>query len=152
MARMYSRKKGKARSVRPRVTSPPSWSKYKPEEIELLITKLAKQDNTTAALIGIILRDSYGIPDIKIITKKSITQIMKEKKLLPELPEDLMALIKKDILVKKHLEENKKDMTAKRGLELTDSKIRRLITYYKKTGKIAKDWKYNADSLRLLIE
>jgi len=43
-------------------------------------------------------------------------------------------------------------MPAKRGIELTESKIRRLVNYYKKTGKINKDWKYDPKNLRLLIE
>jgi len=77
---------------------------------------------------------------------------MQEKKIMSQLPEDLLALIKKDILIKKHLESNKKDMPAKRGIELTESKIRRLVNYYKKTGKINKDWKYDPKNLRLLIE
>ena len=43
-------------------------------------------------------------------------------------------------------------MPAKRGLELTESKIRKLVKYYKKTKKLESDWKYDPDKIRLLIE
>lgn len=142
MARMYSRKKGKAGSNKPAQPHVPSWMGYKEKEIELLITKLAKEGNS-ASKIGTILRDSYGIPNASIVTKKSISNILKEKKLGSEIPEDLLALIRRSIAINKHLEINKKDETAKRGLILTESKIRRLIKYYKKMGKLESEWKYD---------
>ena len=151
MARMHSRKRGKSGSKNPVKKTVPSWVRYKANEVELLIVKLAKEGNT-ASQIGIQLRDGYGIPDVKIITKKTITKILAEKKLLKELPEDLMALIRKNVLVRKHLENNHKDMVGKRGLQLADSKIKRLVDYYKKSGRIAADWKYDPKKLKLLIE
>ena len=42
MARMHSRKKGKHGSKKPAKKSTPSWTRYKPKEIEMLIAKLAK--------------------------------------------------------------------------------------------------------------
>ena len=56
-----------------------------------------------------------------------------------------------EILISKHLENNKKDVPAKRGLELTESKIHRLSKYYKKIGRIPKDWKYDRSKAKLLI-
>ena len=135
MARKYSRSKGKAGSKRPARKTLPTWVRYKPKEVELLIVKLAK-DGKTPSQIGLFLRDTYGIPDVKRLTKKKITSVLEERKLLKEIPEDLMSAIRKSVLVRKHLEENKKDQTAKRGLELAESKIRGLIKYYKKTGKL----------------
>ena len=55
--------------------------------------------------------------------------------------------VKKAVLLRKHMETNKKDSTSKRGLELLESKIRRLGKYYVKTRKLAVGWKYNADEL-----
>ena len=63
---------------------------------------------------------------------------------------DLHAL-QTDVGVKKHLEENKHDMPAKRGLQLTESKIRRLIKYYKKIKKLPIDWKYDENSIKLFV-
>ena len=151
MARMYSRRKGKAGSHKPLQPTVPSWVRYKEKEIELLITKLAKEGKAPSQ-IGIILRDTYGIPNMRLITKKQITQILKEKKLLSEIPEDLLALIRKSITINKHLETNKKDEASKRGLILTESKIRRLVKYYKRTGKLPSKWKYDPKRAGMFIE
>jgi len=150
MARMHSRKKGKSGSTKPIAKAVPSWVRYKAKEVELLIVKLAKEGKTSSE-IGIILRDSYGIPDVKTLTKKSVTKILEEKKLGAELPEDLMAVIRKNVLVRKHLENNKQDKTAKRGLQIADSKIKRLVDYYKNTGRLDKSWKYDPEKLKLII-
>ncbi len=151
MARMHSRKRGKSGSKKPIKSTIPSWVRYKSKEIELLIAKLSKEEHTPSE-IGIILRDSYGIPDEKKITGKRITKILKEKDLLSKLPEDLTALIKKAVSVIKHIEENKPDMTAKRGLRLTESKIKRLTKYYKKTGRLPVEWEYDPKRVKLLME
>ena len=131
MARMHSRKRGKAGSKKPMKKVLPIWVRYKSKELELLIIKLAKEGKTPSQ-IGIVLRDIYGIPDEKLVTKKNITKILEEKKILPELPEDLTALIKKAISVRKHMESNKKDEKARFGLLLTESKIKRLTKYYQR--------------------
>lgn len=150
MARMHSRAKGKSGSKRPLQKTKPIWVRYKPKEAEFLIVKLAKEGKTPSQ-IGMTLRDLYGIPDARVMLGKSITQLMEEKKLLPELPEDLMALIKKSILIRKHRETNKKDKTSLRGLQLTESKIKRMVKYYKKIGKIKEGWKYDPEKIKLLI-
>ena len=142
MARMHSRDKGKSGSSRPATREKKEWVRYKSKEVELLILKLAK-DGNKASRIGLILRDSYGIPSVKDIIGKGISQVLKEYDLLGELPEDLLNLIKRSVNLKKHFEENRQDMTAKRGPQLTDSKINRLIKYYKRTGVLSKDWKYD---------
>ncbi len=106
----------------------PTWLRYKPKEIELLVAKLAKEGKSSSE-IGIVLRDSYGVPDVKLLAGKSITQILSEKKLLKELPEDLVDLMKRMVAIKKHLELNENDMSAKRGFQLSESKMKRLIKY-----------------------
>ncbi|MBI2133916.1 30S ribosomal protein S15 [Candidatus Woesearchaeota archaeon] len=151
MARMHSRKKGKAGSKKPLSKTKPSWGRYKEKEIELLVVKLAKEGSTSSH-IGMLLRDTYGIPGVKMVSGKSITKILKERKVSSAIPEDLMSLIKKNIAEKRHLETKRTDMTAKRGLQLTESKIRRLVKYYKRTGRLAHTWEYDPDKVRLLIE
>jgi small subunit ribosomal protein S15 len=151
MARMYSRKKGKAGSKKPIKKVVKQWIRYKPNEVELLISKFAKEGKTSSQ-IGIYLRDTYGIPDVKTLTKKSITQILKEKNLIKTIPEDLMALIKKNIVIRKHLEANKKDESALRGLIITESKIKRLVKYFKRTRKLPEDWKFQPERLKLYLE
>ncbi len=150
MARMHSRDKGKSGSTRP-IDTKRSWIRYKAKEAEMLVLKLAKEGLSTSE-IGITLRDTYGIPDAKEILGKKITQLLQEKDLTKDIPEDVMALMRRAVKIKKHLEGNKHDETAKRGLTLTESKIKRLVKYYKKTNKLPTDWKYNPDQLILTIE
>jgi small subunit ribosomal protein S15 len=150
MARMHSRKKGKSGSHKPIKKTIPSWVSHDKKEIELLILKYGKEGKT-ASEIGMYLRDEYGIPYVKAITGKSITTILKEKELTKEVPEDMMALIKKSIQIRKHLEENHKDQTAKRGLKLTESKINRLAKYYKANKIIDSKWKYDPEKVKLIV-
>lgn len=151
MAKRYSRSHGKSGSTKPENKSVPSWLRYKGKEIELLVVKLAKE-GLTPSQIGMHLRDTYGVPDIKLVADKSITKILAEKKLEGELPEDLMAVIRKSVSITKHLEENKQDKTAKRGQQLTDSRIKRLVDYYKKKGKLPANFKYDHESIKLYVQ
>ncbi len=147
---MHSRKKGKSSSTRPISKKKQNWLSYTSQEIEQIIIKLAKENSPSE--IGLILRDEYGIPDTRLILNKKITKFLEEKKLLNGLPEDLTNLIRKQIAITKHLEKHRKDQPTKRGLILTESKIKRLIKYYKKTDKLPKDWKFDAKKARLFIE
>ncbi|MDI3473945.1 MAG: small subunit ribosomal protein [Candidatus Woesearchaeota archaeon] len=149
MARMHSRARGKAGSKKPLEFKRPVWLRYDEKEIVMLVEKLAKT-GMTPSQIGLTLRDSYGIPDVKKIVGKSITDILEEKKLAPELPEDLNALLVKAAKLNKHMEENKLDMTAVRGMLLTESKIRRLVKYYSKKNKLPEGWHYRRSDLKLI--
>jgi small subunit ribosomal protein S15 len=150
MARMHSRDKGKSGSVRTLKNEPSKWVSYSKDEIEALVEKIAKTEKT-ASQIGIELRDQYGIPSVKEHTGKSIKNILTEKKLTPEIPDDLMDLIKKEINILKHQDKNHKDQPANRGLILTNSKIRRLVKYYKRVGILSKTWTYNREKARLIV-
>ncbi len=150
MARMYSRKRGKSGPTHPSKKAVPSWVDRSDKEIESLVTKLRKEGKTNSQ-IGLIMRDIYGVPDVKAVTNKKIGKILKEKNMEPEIPEDLMALIKKIVKLKKHMGENKHDMPANRGVQLTESKIRRLIKYYKKVKKLPIEWKYDEKRIRLIV-
>lgn len=151
MARMHSGARGKSRSTKPSAPQNPSWLSQSPKEAELLVVKYAKEGKT-AAQIGLSLRDEYGIPNVKLVVGKTISQILAEKQLQPEIPEDVMALIRKVVLLKKHLDANKGDMTAKRGLRLTESKINRLVKHYKSSGRLAQNWSYDPERIKLYVE
>ncbi len=151
MAKMHSRGRGRSGSTKPAVKTKPLWLRYKEKEIELLIVKLAKEGKTTSE-IGMILRDSYGVPEVKTIIKKTISQILTERKMAPKIPEDLMALMKKLVRLEHHVEINRLDEACKRGILLTESKIKRLVKYYKRTKKLPIDWKYDAKSIRLYVQ
>ena len=147
---MYSRKRGQSGSTRPSTKKLPSWVSYSAKEVELIIAKLSKEGKT-ASQIGVFLRDEYGIPSVKLLCEKSITDILAEKKLTKVLPEDLLALFKKIDGIQEHLEGNHKDQPANRGLTLTESKILRLVRYYKRTGRVAKDWNYNPKQIKMYL-
>jgi len=151
MARMHSRARGKASSLKPTERKVPSWLSYKPKEVEQLVLKLSKS-GLSPSMIGLALRDSYGIPDVKGVTSKPITAILRENKAMTRLPEDITALIKRHIQLTKHYENNKHDMPAKRGLQLTESKIGRLTKYYIRIGILPKDWKFDPTKAKLLLE
>lgn len=144
MARMHSRKRGKSGSKKPIKKEMPVWLGYKAKEVELIISKLAKEGKNSAE-IGTILRDTYGIPDIRLLFDKKLLKIIKASGAAPEIPDDLTALIRKSVAIRKHMEINRKDQTAKRGLLLTESKIKRLTKYYKRTGNLATDWKFDPE-------
>lgn len=151
MARVYSGKKGKHGSKKPPVRAAPKWFKMKKEEVEELIIKLAK-DRYSSAVIGTILRDQYAVPNVKIITKKSVAQIMKENKLYPDLPEDMLNLLRKAVILREHLVRQKSDYHSKKGLQNLEAKIRRLGKYYSRTGTMPKDWKYDPEKAKLIVQ
>ncbi|GGP20104.1 30S ribosomal protein S15 [Thermocladium modestius] len=143
-------KRGSSGSTRPPNKSPPQWLKYTSEETEQLIVELYRR-GFTPSQIGIILRDQYGIPLAKPITGRSITDVLAKNKLAPDIPEDLMSLIKKALKIRRHLDEHPKDMSAKKGLILTESKIRRLVRYYKGTGRLAADFQYAPEKFSMAV-
>lgn len=49
----------------------------------------------------------------------------------PDIPEDLYYMIKKAVVMRKHLEVNRKDKDGKFRLILVESRIHRLARYYK---------------------
>lgn len=138
---MPKQEKGKSHSIRPVSKRAPSWCKYQPEEIEALVIKLAKEGNT-ASRIGTILRDQYSIPLVKPIAGKSITQIMKGSQLLPAVPEDLGSLVRKAESLGLHLEKNRRDLNNRRSLQVIEAKIYQLSRYYRRTGALPQNWKY----------
>ena len=149
MARMHSRKKGKAGSKKPMVSA--KWVTYDPQEVERLVVKL-RNEGVKMSMIGMILRDQYGIPSVKTVTKKTIKKILKENEALPELPEDLLNMLRKAVNLRNHMEKSKKDYTSKHGLELLESKIRRLGKYYIKRKELPEGWKYNPERAKLIVE
>ncbi len=68
-----------------------------------MISKFAKKGMTPSA-IGVLLRDSHGIPHVKTVTGSKILRILKGQGLAPDLPEDLYHLIKKAVAMRKHLD------------------------------------------------
>ncbi|HLD79028.1 MAG TPA: 30S ribosomal protein S15 [Candidatus Nanoarchaeia archaeon] len=150
MAKMHSRARGKSGSTKP-IKKVQSWAPYKGTDVEKLVVKYAKAGKSSSE-IGLILRDSYGIGSVKALAGKKVLAILKEKDLTKEMPEDLRNLIKKMVYIQRHMEKNKHDQAAKRGLLLTNSKIRRLVKYYQRTERLPTEWKLDMNRLKIYLE
>ncbi|MFQ5985929.1 MAG: 30S ribosomal protein S15 [Thermoplasmata archaeon] len=148
MARMHRRTKGKSSSKRPYLEEPPTWASTKPKEVEQLVNRL-HQEGLQSAQIGIRLRDQHGIPSVKLLTGKSITQILREGGVDMELPEDLNNLVGKALRLTAHLAEHRRDIHNRRSLELVEAKIRRLARYYKREGVLPEEWEYRRRATEL---
>lgn len=139
MARMHTRKRGKGKSTKIYSTAQPDWVELSAEELEKTIIDM-KKGGASKSMIGIKLRDQYGVPGVKIVLKKKVGDVLQENKVSDAVPEDLMNLIKKYKNVSRHLLLNRNDSGNKRGQALLMSKILRLVRYYKGRGNLSKEW------------
>ena len=67
MGRLHSKGKGISASAIPYSRTPPSWLKTTPDQVVEQICKLAKK-GATPSQIGVILRDSHGIAQVRVVT------------------------------------------------------------------------------------
>merc|ERR1712139_128114 len=141
---------GMSSSATPYRRKPPSWLKMKPDDVCDHIAKLAKK-GLTPSQIGVTLRDSFGVPQVKTVTGNKILRILKVAGLAPELPEDLYYLIKKAVYIRKHLDRNRQDKDSKFRLILVESRIHRLARYYKRTKQLPPTWKYESSTASALV-
>ncbi|KAG8928628.1 ribosomal 40S subunit protein S13 [Tulasnella sp. 417] len=147
---MHSFGKGISAPALPYRRTPPTWLKTTPEELVEHISKLARK-GLTPSQIGVTLRDSHGIPQVKSVTGNKILRILKTEGLAPAIPEDLWHLIKKAISLRKHLEVNRKDRDGKYHLILIESRIHRLARYYRLKQQLAPTFKYEASTASTLV-
>ena len=143
MGRLHTHNNGKAHSTRPIESKFSSWVKQDKKEIEDIVIKYAK-DGYTSSQIGIKLRDQHAIPLIKPIINKTVGEILDQNDLQSEIPEDLNNIVNKAVGLRKDLKSNKSDRRNIRSLELIEAKVHRLSIYYKKIGRIPKNWKYKS--------
>ncbi|MGI6589281.1 MAG: 30S ribosomal protein S15 [Candidatus Iainarchaeum sp.] len=119
-------------------------------ELEEQVVSLANAGHSPSK-IGIILRDEYGVRNFSEVTNKKIQEVLRENELVGDMPEDLLNLIRRSVILSNHLNKNKKDYSAKRGYELTVAKIRKLTKYYAKKNRIPKGWVYTPEQAALLV-
>lgn len=150
MGRMHAPGKGISSSALPYRRSVPTWLKLSSEDVKEQIFKLAKK-GLRPSQIGVILRDSHGVAQVRFVTGNQILRILKAKGLSPDLPEDLYHLIKKAVAMRKHLERNRKDTDSKFRLILVESRIHRLARYYKKKAVLPPNWKYESSTASALV-
>ena len=151
MARIHAKRKGRSGSTRPFLTANPEWAAMDPAEIEETIVRLNSEGLSTA-VIGVRLRDAYGVPNVRLATGKSILDILRAKGAKFPIPEDLGSLMRRAVELQTHLKDHAKDLSNKRGLQLTEAKIRRLSRYYKEEGILPADWDYSIKLAELQLK
>ena len=151
---MHTRRRGSSGSDRPAADDPPEWSDVDADDVEARVVELAEQGYDPSQ-IGMKLRDEgvtgTPVPDVTLATGKSVTDILDEHDATPELPEDLRNLMTRAIRLREHVQENPQDHQNKRSLQNTESKVRRLVTYYR-GDEIAPDFTYSYDVAKELLE
>ncbi|GMH66344.1 hypothetical protein TL16_g11141, partial [Triparma laevis f. inornata] len=150
MGRMHAPGKGISKSARPYKRSPATWQKWSAADVEDNVCKLAKK-GMTPSQIGVQLRDSNGIAQVRSITGQKILRILKANGLAPDIPEDLYMLIKKAVQVRKHLERNRQDKDSKFRLILIESRIHRLARYYRTSRKLPASFRYESATASTLV-
>ena len=152
MARMYKSRRGKSGSSKPYVDEAPEWSNTDAKAVTNLIVELGKAGHSSA-MIGTILRDQHAVPNVRLVLGKRIATVLAENSIGGTYPEDMMNLMQQAVGIINHLGSgNHKDLHNKRGLEITEAKIRRLANYYKAEGRLPSEWRYKRDELRLMVE
>lgn len=136
---MYTDGKGISGSITPYVREVPAWIEHNIEDLEQKIIAYAKK-GLTLSEIGTILRDEYCIGNMKFFSGRKLLMILRKNNMAPATPEDLDALVKKALNIRKHLEKNKKDKDSKYRLILVESRLSRLARYYKTKGMIPPAW------------
>ena len=151
---MHTRRRGSSGSDHPAADEPPEWSDVDADAVEERVVELAEQGYDPAQ-IGLKLRDEgvqgTPVPDVKLATGKKVTAILEENDAAPEVPEDLRNLLEKAIRLYEHVDENGQDHQNRRALQNTESKIRRLVDYYR-GDKIDEDFRYSYDAAKNLLE
>ncbi|MCX8166593.1 MAG: 30S ribosomal protein S15 [Candidatus Micrarchaeota archaeon] len=150
MARMHARKRGTAKSYKKPFRPVPEDLEITPAEVEDLVVSLYRQGNSPSQ-IGAILRDKHKVPDVKAICGKKIVEILKENQVVMELPEDLLSLIRRAVRMIRHLRSNKRDTYNSVRLTWVESKIRRLVRYYRRTKVLPQNWRYSRETAELIV-
>lgn len=76
MGRLHSKGKGISSSATPYSRNAPAWQKLTSDQVVEQIIKLARKGHTPSQ-IGVLLRDSHGIPQVKVATGNKILRILK---------------------------------------------------------------------------
>ncbi|AQL41677.1 30S ribosomal protein S15 [Halorientalis sp. IM1011] len=153
MARMHTRRRGSSDSDKPVADEPPEWSDVDADAVEERVVELAEQGHSPSE-IGLKLRDEgvqgTPVPDVSLVTDKKVTEILEENDAEPEFPEDLRNLMKRAVRLRDHMDENPNDHQNKRALQNTQSKIRRLVDYYR-GDELDADFTYSYDTAKELL-
>lgn len=151
MARVHTRGRGQSGSKRPVGAKNPEWVTLSGKEIEDLVVKYHR-DGVPSAQVGLKLRDLHSVPSVRLATGKRVDEILKANNLVPELPDDVMSLLRKAVNLDRHITRNKKDLHNQHALHNIEAKIRRLVGYYQREGRMPSSWRYSLSSAKLIVE
>ncbi|MEM0094817.1 MAG: 30S ribosomal protein S15 [Candidatus Micrarchaeaceae archaeon] len=153
MARMHTRKHGKSKSRKPAVEigSMPQGLAMSKDEVRKIIVSYAKQ-NMPEQLIGQKLKDEHKVLYLKQLFGKRLTKVLEEEGVRREIPQDLLYLLKKAVVIRNHLAANHKDTYNRIRLSRVESKIWRLTKYYKRKGVLPESWRYDHEKAALLVK
>jgi small subunit ribosomal protein S15 len=118
--------------ARTKKSDKPAWLKYSEEEVKSIIQKLANK-GLTSEKIGLVLRDQYGIPKVKLYglkIKKVIEEKLDEQHKFEE--PTLINLNKRAEKISKHYEKNKGDKKAQRSLTIIKANLKKRKDYLTK--------------------
>jgi small subunit ribosomal protein S15 len=150
---MHSRRRGSSGSDRPAADDPPEWSDVDGDAVEDRVVELAENGHSPSE-IGLKLRDEgvdgTPVPDVKLATDKKVTEILEEHDADPEYPEDLQNLMERAVRLREHMDENPTDHQNKRALQNTESKIRRLVDYYR-GDEVDEEFTYSYDTAKDIL-
>lgn len=151
---MHTGRRGSSGSDRPAADDPPEWSDVDPDDIEARIVELAEEEGLDPSQIGMRLRDEgvdgTPVPDVKLATGRKVTEILEANDAADELPEDLRNLLERAVRVRDHLKANPTDHSNRRAAQNIESKVRRLVDYYRGDA-IPEDFEYSYEDAKELL-
>ena len=154
MARMHTRRRGTSGSDRPATDDPPEWSDVDAEAVEARVVELAEEGYGPSE-IGLRLRDEgvdgTPVPDVSLATGKKVGEILEEHDAAADLPEDLRHLLERAVRLNEHVDRHGQDHQNKRALQNVESKVRRLVNYYR-GDQLPADFRYTYETARDLVE
>jgi len=114
-----------AKMKKSRTAEKPLWLKYTEEEVKQIILKLSNK-GMTAEKIGLVLRDQYGIPKVKLFNIK-IGKVLKENNKFEEPTNKNLKSKLSKILA--HDKKFKNDRVCQRSIILTKAKLKKREEY-----------------------
>ncbi|MGA3020956.1 MAG: 30S ribosomal protein S15 [Candidatus Micrarchaeales archaeon] len=149
MARMHTGRHGKSKSRKPLESE--MKAEMERGKLEGIIAGYVKQ-GMNGTLIGQKLKDEHGVGYVRPILGKRLSAFMEEKGFNREIPTDLLNLMRKAVNMRKHLAANHRDVYGSVRLQRVESKIWRLSKYYKGSGKLPLNWRYDPEQAALIIK
>ncbi len=150
---MHTKKKGKSKSRKPIIESGAKieGAEQDNSKIVQIAVAYAKQ-GMPPALIGEKLKKEHNTPYIKHMLGKRLEEVLKENGVAESMPYDMLALMKKAVMLRKHLEKNKQDVSNRIRLGRIEAKIWRLTKYYISKGVLPNGWRYNPAQAELIVK